>query len=171
MVWNLRIILLIFVIIFGYFMTGFVNEILKPTMLWNLTQCKFVRQLTAILNPKAEFSRLLENLVPVCQTARRHRAVDSSVTTECCHWSRISDNNGVKAASRPLSNCQRTVGGHQQGYWSHSEQRAVTATTLTAKRLGEGSGSTVQHSNTVFCPHSALACDDYHNNLCSLWST
>lgn len=66
-------------------MTGFVNEILKPAMLWNVTPWTFVGQLIAILNPKAEASRLLENLALVCQTARRHMTADRSVSTECCH--------------------------------------------------------------------------------------
>jgi len=66
-------------------MTGFVNWILKPTTLWNATPCKFVGHLTTNLNPKAEVSRLLENLALVCQTSRRQMAADRSVSAECCH--------------------------------------------------------------------------------------
>jgi hypothetical protein len=42
-------------------MTGFVYRVLQP-VLRNVTPCKFLRHLTAVLNPEAEVSRLLPEL-------------------------------------------------------------------------------------------------------------
>jgi hypothetical protein len=86
-------------------MTGFVNGILKPTMLWNMTPCKFVRQLTAIVNPKAEFSRLL--------CAKLHGVIWQ--LTAVLPWSVATDLASriimeLRQLLDPLSNCQRTVG-------------------------------------------------------------